>query len=183
MGSRRLPGSAPVGHHDADDARGMLCRSALVRRRAPRPPAAPVLEDLRDRLLGEPPPGRPLLVHLGEHRAQKPDQRLPGRERLDPSDQQEKCVFVSTKGLSIVGSRPALVSEVAIYTQRQRQRLLVKGGITCYWQTRRNRDLITFDEWVDLGLWNLSKSLYGTTENSLHSKVSSNFKKVSRKVG
>ena len=29
----------------------------------------------------------------------------------------------------------------------------VKPGMTCYWQTRRNRDSITFDEWVDLDLW------------------------------
>ena len=42
--------------------------------------------------------------------------------------------------------------EVAQYTPRQRQRLSVKQGITCYWQTRRNRDSITFDEWVDLDL-------------------------------
>ena len=54
--------------------------------------------------------------------------------------------------LSVVGPRPALPSEVATYTPRQRQRLLVKSGITCYWQTRRNRDSITFDEWVDLDL-------------------------------
>lgn len=51
-----------------------------------------------------------------------------------------------------MGPRPALPSEVAAYTPRQRQRLLVKSGITCYWQTRRNRDSITFDEWVDLDL-------------------------------
>lgn len=54
--------------------------------------------------------------------------------------------------ISVVGPRPALPSEVAMYTPRQRQRLLVKGGITCYWQTRRNRDSITFDEWIDLDL-------------------------------
>ena len=54
--------------------------------------------------------------------------------------------------ISVVGPRPALPSEVAAYTPRQRQRLLVKAGITCYWQTRRNRDSITFDEWVDLDL-------------------------------
>lgn len=29
----------------------------------------------------------------------------------------------------------------------------MKPGITCYWQTRRNRDTITFNEWVDLDLW------------------------------
>ena len=59
--------------------------------------------------------------------------------------------------LSVVGPRPALPSEVAAYTPRQRQRLLVKSGITCYWQTRRNRDSITFDEWVDLDLLYIKK--------------------------
>lgn len=56
------------------------------------------------------------------------------------------------KGMSVVGPRSALSSEVATYNDYQRQRLLVKPGMTCYWQTRRNRDLITFDEWVDLDL-------------------------------
>ena len=59
--------------------------------------------------------------------------------------------------LSVVGPRPALPSEVAEYTPRQRQRLLVKAGITCYWQTRRNRDALTFDEWVDLDLLYIRK--------------------------
>ena len=63
------------------------------------------------------------------------------------------CVFVLTKGMSVVGPRPALPNEVATYNDYQRQRLLVKPGMTCYWQTRRNRDSITFDEWVDLDLW------------------------------
>ena len=54
--------------------------------------------------------------------------------------------------ISIVGPRPALPKEVEKYTDYQRQRLLVKPGITCYWQTRRDRDSITFDEWIDLDL-------------------------------
>ena len=54
--------------------------------------------------------------------------------------------------MSIVGPRPALPAEVATYDDYQRQRLLVKPGITCYWQTRRNRDSIAFDEWIDLDL-------------------------------
>lgn len=54
--------------------------------------------------------------------------------------------------ISIVGPRPALPKEVAQYGAYQRQRLLVKPGITCYWQTRRDRDSIDFDEWVDLDL-------------------------------
>jgi lipopolysaccharide/colanic/teichoic acid biosynthesis glycosyltransferase len=54
--------------------------------------------------------------------------------------------------MSIVGPRPALKRETDLYTSHQRERLLVKPGITCYWQTRMNRDLISFDEWVDLDL-------------------------------
>ena len=54
--------------------------------------------------------------------------------------------------MSLVGPRPALPTEVEAYTPRQKQRLLVRGGLTCYWQTRRNRNSITFDEWVDLDL-------------------------------
>ena len=55
--------------------------------------------------------------------------------------------------MSVVGPRPALLNELATYNEYQRQRLLAKPGMTCYWQTRRNRDSITFGEWVDLDLW------------------------------
>ena len=61
--------------------------------------------------------------------------------------------------MSVVGPRPALPNEVATYNDYQRQRLLVKPGMTCYWQTRRNRDSITFDEWVDLDLWRCPESV------------------------
>lgn len=54
--------------------------------------------------------------------------------------------------LSVVGPRPALPKEVITYTPRQKQRLLVKQGLTCYWQTRMNRDAISFDEWIELDL-------------------------------
>ena len=59
--------------------------------------------------------------------------------------------------ISIVGPRPALPKEVAQYDGYQRQRLLVKPGITCYWQTRRDRDSIDFDECVDLDLLYIRK--------------------------
>jgi lipopolysaccharide/colanic/teichoic acid biosynthesis glycosyltransferase len=54
--------------------------------------------------------------------------------------------------MSVVGPRPALPCEVCQYTPYERQRLLIKPGITCYCQTRRNRDDISFDEWVALDL-------------------------------
>lgn len=54
--------------------------------------------------------------------------------------------------ISVVGPRPALPKEVATYNDYQKQRLLIKPGITCYWQTRINRDSISFDDWIDLDL-------------------------------
>lgn len=59
--------------------------------------------------------------------------------------------------MSVVGPRPALPKEVATYSSRQNQRLLVKPGLTCFWQTRRNRDAISFDEWVELDLLYIKK--------------------------
>lgn len=53
--------------------------------------------------------------------------------------------------MTFVGPRPPLESEVAQYTDRQRQRLLVKGGLTCYWQIG-GRNEIGFDEWMELDL-------------------------------
>lgn len=72
-------------------------------------------------------------------------------------DELPQFVNVLRSDMSIVGPRPALPSEVENYSDYQRQRLLVKPGITCYWQTRRNRDTITFNEWVDLDLLYIKK--------------------------
>ena len=54
--------------------------------------------------------------------------------------------------MSVVGPRPALPAEVARYNERDRLRLAVKPGITCFWQTSRNRDSISFGRWVDLDI-------------------------------
>lgn len=72
--------------------------------------------------------------------------------------------------MSIVGPRPALPREVRQYSLHDQLRLVVRPGITCYWQTRRNRDSITFDEWVNLdllyilkaGLWTDTKLIIQT---------------------
>lgn len=60
--------------------------------------------------------------------------------------------------MSVVGPRPALAREVMRYPSRALIRLAIRPGITCYWQTRRNRDFISFDEWVDLDLLYIVKA-------------------------
>lgn len=54
--------------------------------------------------------------------------------------------------MSVVGPRPALPSEVAQYNDFQAQRLSCEAGITSYWQVQKNRDSLSFAEWVYLDL-------------------------------
>ena len=53
--------------------------------------------------------------------------------------------------MSIVGPRPPVPSEVALYSQHQAGRLAVRPGITCLWQIM-GRCNIGFDEWIELDL-------------------------------
>lgn len=53
--------------------------------------------------------------------------------------------------MTFVGPRPPLASEVEQYSDYEMQRLMVKPGLTCYWQIC-GRNSIDFDEWVELDL-------------------------------
>jgi lipopolysaccharide/colanic/teichoic acid biosynthesis glycosyltransferase len=53
--------------------------------------------------------------------------------------------------MSLVGPRPPTPDEVAVYNDRELQRLLVKPGMTCTWQVSGRSD-IGFDQWVDMDL-------------------------------
>ena len=64
--------------------------------------------------------------------------------------------------MSIVGPRPPLPREVEQYTDHQMQRLSVTSGLTCYWQVRKDRNLCSFDEWVEMDLRYISERSIGT---------------------
>lgn len=59
-------------------------------------------------------------------------------------------IFIGT--MSVVGPRPPIPSEVEQYTEYQWHRLDVKGGLLCLWQIQKNRNSLSFDEWVKLDL-------------------------------
>lgn len=54
--------------------------------------------------------------------------------------------------MSLVGPRPLPVVEELACTPYQRQRELVKPGLTCYWQIRRDRYICSFDEWINMDI-------------------------------
>lgn len=53
--------------------------------------------------------------------------------------------------MSIVGPRPNLPREVEKFTPWQKQKFIVKPGLTCYWQVM-GRNEIDFEEWMKLDI-------------------------------
>lgn len=66
-------------------------------------------------------------------------------------DELPQLWLVLTGKLSLVGPRPALIKEVKEYNSYERQRLLVKPGLTCIWQVSGRGD-IAFDDQVKMDL-------------------------------
>lgn len=61
--------------------------------------------------------------------------------------------------MAIIGPRPALVSEYEKYNDYQRQRVLVKQGITCIWQAS-GRNNLSFDEQIEMDLEYIEKRCF-----------------------
>lgn len=71
-------------------------------------------------------------------------------------------LFNVLKGdMSLVGPRPPIPSEVALYGPHQRKRLAVRPGLTCIWQVS-GRSNVSFDHWVELDLLYIDTMSFGT---------------------
>lgn len=63
-----------------------------------------------------------------------------------------QLVNVLKGDMSLVGPRPPLPEEVSEYDDYQKLRLVVTPGLTCIWQTTRERNDVSFEEWVNMDI-------------------------------
>ena len=65
-------------------------------------------------------------------------------------DELPQLINIILGHMSIVGPRPPLTREVNQYNDFAMQRLLVRPGLTCIWQSTRNRDEVKFPDWMKM---------------------------------
>ena len=65
-------------------------------------------------------------------------------------DELPQLVNILKGDMSFVGPRPALPNEVAQYSEVHKLRLNVIPGLTCSWQVKKNRNSVSFEDWMAL---------------------------------
>ncbi len=75
-------------------------------------------------------------------------------------DELPQLINVLKGELSLVGPRPHLPEEVAMYSEEQMERLSVTPGITCQWQAD-NRLSTKFDAWIESDLEYIRNRSFG----------------------
>ena len=75
--------------------------------------------------------------------------------------------------MSIVGPRPLPVYEQDKCDEYQNQRLMVKPGLVCYWQSSPRKNTMPFDEWIELDLRYITERSLLTDMKVIVSTISS----------
>jgi lipopolysaccharide/colanic/teichoic acid biosynthesis glycosyltransferase len=67
-------------------------------------------------------------------------------------DELPQLYSVLKSDMSLVGPRPPLFTEYERFTDYQKQKLVVRPGMTCLWQVSGRNQVNDFDDWVRLDL-------------------------------
>ncbi|MCQ2228863.1 MAG: sugar transferase [Bacteroidales bacterium] len=114
-------------------------------------------EELKEKLMSQNEMDGPVFKMANDPRITRVGRLL----RKTGIDEFPQFINVFIGDMSIVGPRPPLPKEVEQYERWQLRRLAMQPGITCLWQVARERNKITFEEWMNMDMeyidnWSLS---------------------------